>query len=145
MSRTKIEEQNAYPFETELVVRVSDLNYGAHLGYDSLLTLAHQARLVMFEQLNASETDLGDGQTGIVASDASLIYRGEAFLNDVLVFEICPLKVGMVSFRLAHRVRKKDGSDVALIEIGFAGFDYARRAPAKLPTSFTEKLNAMIG
>ena len=145
MSRIKIEEQDAYPFRTELVVRVSDLNYGAHLGYDSLLTLAHQARLEMLSNWSVTETDLGDGQTGIVASDAALIYRGEAFLNDVLIFEICPVKVGMVSFRLAHRVRKKDGTDVALIEIGFAGFNYKERSPAKLPSSFTAELNEMIG
>jgi len=141
-----IEEHPAYPFSRALEVRVGDLNYGAHLGYDRLLGLAHQARLVLFRDLGATELDLGDGRTGIVAADLAVAYLGEAFVHDVLLFEIRPVEVGRVGFRLAHRVtREAGGGKVALIEIGFVGYDYGSRRPAALPQDFRDGLLALAG
>jgi acyl-CoA thioesterase FadM len=146
MPRIKLEEHARYPFSIELEVRVADLNYGAHLGYERLLSLAHQARVRMFDGLGATELDLGDGATGIVAADVAVTYLAEAFLNDVLVFEIKPVEIGLVAFRLAHRVANKGtGKKVALIEIGFVGFDARRRAPGRLPDPFIAALRAMDG
>ena len=144
MPRAIIKEQPHYPFKTELEVRVGDLNYGAHLGYDRLLGLAHQARLIMFDELGASEIDLGDGQTGIVAADLSITYQGEGFRGDVLTFEIVPTEIGLGSFRLNHRIRCGERK-VALLEIGFAAFDYERRRPTRLPDAFRERLAALGG
>lgn len=144
MPKIKIDEQPAYPFSLELEVRVGDLNYGAHLGYDRLLGLAHQARLVLFDRLGVDEMDLGDGRTGIVAVDVAVSYLGEAFVHDVLAFEIRPVEVGRVGFRLAHRVvQKGSGKKVALIEIGFVGYDYEKRRPAGLPETFRNGLLAL--
>ncbi len=144
MPRTKIIEQKSYPFSTTLDVRVGDLNYGAHLGYDRLLGLAHQARMRLFSQMGVSETDLGDGKTGIVAADLAVNYLGEAFVNDDLVFEIRAVEIGPISFRLAHRVvHRESKKKVALAEIGFAGFDYASRSVAVLPEGFREKLGGI--
>ena len=146
MARAKIDPVDRYPFITELEVRVTDLNYGGHLAYDRLLGLAHQARLRLLERAGATEMDLGDGRTGLVAADAVVVYRGEAFAKDVLVFEMAPLDVGRVAFRLAHRVRRAgDGREVALIELGFAAFDYDRRAPAPIPESFRAALARLGG
>jgi len=146
MPRVKLEEQAAYPFSTELEVRVADLNYGAHLGYERLLSMAHQARVRMLAGLGATELDLGDGATGVVAADVAVTYLSEAFLNDVLVFEIRPVEIGLVAFRLAHRVAHKGtGRKVALIEIGFVGFDARRRAPGRLPDGFVAALRDLGG
>jgi acyl-CoA thioester hydrolase len=143
MPRTKIEERPSYPFSAELDVRVSDLNYGAHLGYDRILGLAHQARLLLLRELGVTEMDLGDGRAGLMAADVAVAYEGEAFVHDVLVFELRPVEVGRGSFRLAHRVRKRDGARVALVEIGFAAFDYQARKAVALPAGFRSALVAL--
>lgn len=140
MPRTKIEEHAFYPFSVQLEVRVSDLNYGAHLGYDRLLGLAQEARMKMLAELDASEMDLGDGKTGMVVADVAIVYLGEAFHGDALTFDIRPVEVGRGSFRLAHRVVRQNGAKVALIEIGVAAFDYSARRPVQLP----EKLRARL-
>jgi len=146
MPKTKIEEQAVYPFRCTLEVRVTDLNYGAHLGYDRLLGLAHQARLILFREWGVDETDLGDGRTGIVASDLTVNYLGEGFVHDELDFEIRPVEVGPITFRLAHRITGKGtGRKVALAEIGFAGFDYKARSVARLPEEFRQRLAALAG
>ncbi len=144
MPRVKIDEHRSYPFSTDLKVRVSDLNYGAHLGYDSILGLVHQARVEMFDGMGVTEIDLGDGRTGLVAADLVVTYQGEAFVNDVLEIAILPMEVGPISFRLAYRVRHaKNGKSVALMEIGFAAFDYEKRCLARLPDVFKDGLVSM--
>jgi acyl-CoA thioester hydrolase len=144
MPKIKINEHRSYPFSTDLKVRVSDLNYGAHLGYDRILGLVHQARVEMFDGMGVSETDLGDGRTGLVAADLVVVYQGEAFVNDVLEIAILPVEVGPISFRLAHRVRmKKNGKSVALMEIGFVAFNYEKHCMAKLPDGFKNGLVSM--
>ena len=143
MTSVKIEQRKAYPIKTELKVRVSDLNYGAHLGYDSLLGLAHQARIEIFSRWGADELDLGDGKTGLIVVDLAVSYRGEAFLNEILVFETAAVEIRHGSFRLAHRVLKSGGGHVALIEIGCVAFDYAARRTSRLPDSFRENLAAI--
>lgn len=144
MPRIKLKELERYGFSTTLTVRVSDLNYGAHLGYDRILTLAHHARLVLFEDWGVTEMDLGDGSTGLVAGDAAVNYMGEGFLHDELVIEIQPIEIGSMGFRLAHRFsRNNDRADVALAEVGFVGFDYESRRPHPLPIPFADKLKEL--
>jgi acyl-CoA thioesterase FadM len=143
MPRVILREKELYPFSTTLSVRVSDLNYGGHLGYDRLLGLAHEARLELFAMARITELDLGDARTGIIASDAAVTYQGEAFRGDSLVFEIAAVEVSPSSFRLAHRVRHTDGSKIALIEIGFIAFDYGRRGISSLPETFASFLRTL--
>jgi len=139
-----LKPQSHYPITVTLDVRVNDLNYGAHLGYDRLLTLVHDVRLKLFSKLEVTELDLGDGKTGVIAVDAALSYRGEAFLHDSLLFETKPVEIGSGSFRLAHRVTNvKTQKLVALMEIGFAAFDYSSRRPASLPDGIREKLEKL--
>jgi acyl-CoA thioester hydrolase len=146
MPRITLQPHASYPFSIDLEVRVSDLNYGGHLGYERLLSLAHQARIRLFERLGATELDLGDGATGIVAADLAVTYLAEAFVNDVLAFELKPVEVGNVAFRLAHRVSHRgSGRVVALIEIGFVGFDIRRRGPGRLPEPFAAGLRGLEG
>ena len=141
MSKVKLTRQARYSFSTRLPIRVSDLNYGGHLGYDKILTLAHQARIEMLGRMGVTELDLGDGSTGLVAGDAALNYLGEGFLNDIMLVEIQAVEIGAFSFRLAHRFTNLgSGAEVALAEIGLVGFNFQQRHLSKLPEAFIRKL-----
>ncbi len=141
MPRMKLSEYESYPIRTTLNVRVSDLNYGAHLGHDALLSLVHHARVELFTDLGVTEIDLGDQKTGVVVSDLVVQYRGEAFVGDELLFETAAVEIGFASFRLVHRVTNETTSKpTALIEIGFAAFDLKSRRAGKLPADFKKKL-----
>ena len=43
MARIKITPPKKFDFSTEISLRISDINYGGHLGHDSILSLAHEA------------------------------------------------------------------------------------------------------
>ncbi len=51
MSRLEIQLPEKFHFQTEIAVRVSDLNYGNHVGNDSVLTLMQEARTLFYRSL----------------------------------------------------------------------------------------------
>ncbi len=55
MSRIKIEMPEKFIYKTEIPVRITDINYGGHLGNDSLLSIIHEARVRFLKHLEYSE------------------------------------------------------------------------------------------
>jgi len=45
MARIKIEIPDKFIYKTEIPIRITDINYGGHLGNDSLLSIIHEARV----------------------------------------------------------------------------------------------------
>ncbi len=86
MARVKLTLPDACHFQTEVTVRIGDINYGGHLGNDAVLSLAHEARLQYFKSLGYSEIDI-EG-VGIVLADAVVVYRAEAFHGEQLTVRI---------------------------------------------------------
>jgi len=86
MGRLHIDLPERFPFETELEVRVGDLNYGNHLGNDSVLTLVHEARRRYLRSLGVEE--IGADGIGFVVADAAVVYRAQAFHGDRLRFQL---------------------------------------------------------
>ena len=51
MPRVHVELPEKFLFETELTVRASDLNYGNHVGHDTILSLMQEARVQFYRAL----------------------------------------------------------------------------------------------
>ena len=68
-----------------LSVRVTDMNYGRHLGHDALVSLLHEARLQALMSLGFPEWDL-EGYPSVVV-DLAVQYQSEARFPDALVIE----------------------------------------------------------
>jgi hypothetical protein len=77
MARMKLDIPSRIQFTTELNVRISDVNYGGHLGNDAVLSLIHEARVQFLNHFGYSEKDIEE--TGIIMADSVVIYRSEAF------------------------------------------------------------------
>ena len=45
MPRVIVELPKKFIFSTDIAVRISDINYGGHLGHDSIISLIHEARV----------------------------------------------------------------------------------------------------
>ena len=45
MERIKINLPETFTFSTIIKIRITDINYGGHVGNDSFLSLVHEARL----------------------------------------------------------------------------------------------------
>jgi acyl-CoA thioesterase FadM len=139
MPRVKLKEQPTYEFHHTLTVRVTDLNYGGHLGNDALVSLIHEARATVMRSLGCSEFDLGDGKTGLIMLDLVINFLQEGFVFDELRIDSHVGEISQRSFRLFHRIMKADQA-LALAETGVVAFDYAERKPVPIPEAFLSAL-----
>ena len=134
MPRLQLKPLAKYDFRTELTVRTTDLNYGGHLGNDRLLSLVHEARVAWLAEHSWSELDCAG--VGLIMGDAGLVYQGEAFAGDRLIFEVGAAENSRTGFRLFFRVTRQDDSGpapIALVENGMVCFDYHARKVTGLP------------
>ena len=132
MPRIKLKPLENYPFSLELEVRITDLNYGGHLGNDSLLSLVHEARVAFLASHGFSEMDCGG--VSLIMADASISFLGEAYAGDLLRIEVAAGEVSSSGFRLFQRItRPLDGKMIALVETGMVSFDYSLGKIQPLP------------
>lgn len=142
MARVQIELPQQWLYRTRLVVRVSDVNYGGHLGNDRVLGLAHEARVRWLASCDLSEKDVGG--VGLIMADAALVFRGEAFLGDELEVELGAAEVRRSGFDLIYRlIRPADGAEIAHVKTGMVCFDYNARKVARLPHSLAKCLGSV--
>jgi acyl-CoA thioesterase FadM len=134
MPRIQLCPRKSYPFRCELAVRTTDLNYGGHLGNDSLLSLVHEARVAFLAAAGFTELDCGG--TSLILGDTGVVYQGEAFAGDRLRFEVAAGEPSRCGFRLFYRItRPSDGTPIALVENGMVCFDYGSRRLRALPAT----------
>ena len=135
MPRIKLELPERFMFTTELNVRISDINYGNHLGNDVVLALAHEARIQCLKQSGLSELDAGG--CGMMMTEAAVVYKSQAFHGDVLKVEVAVTEPGRCGCNFVYRISNKaTGKDVAHVTTGIVFFDYAAGKVARMPQKF---------
>lgn len=136
MPRLRLELPETTVFSAELAVRVTDLNYGNHLGNHALLGLLHEARLAWLRaQGFQDERDLGGA--GVILADAAIVFQSEAFLGETLRIELRVGEISRASFDLYYAViAKEDGRPVAAAKTAIVFFDYDKRRSVAMPATF---------
>src|SRR3972149_7069951 len=122
MQRIKLQEQSYYVFHYEVILQPKDINYGGHLGNDTLISLINVARVNLLQSLGFSEMDFGDGETGIIMVDLAVNYKAEAFLFDILRIDSHIGEKTRSSFRIYHRVTREEKM-IALVETSLTTFN----------------------
>lgn len=139
MPRIRIERPTTFSFATEIPVRITDINYGGHLGNDALLSLLHEARLQFLKHHGFTEADVGG--CGMVMVDAAISYREEVFYGDVLRIEVAVTDLRHSGCDFVYRVTKvSTGTTAAEAKTGLAFFDYRERKVVKAPTRFVKSV-----
>jgi acyl-CoA thioester hydrolase len=133
MARLRFEVRGREVFTTSLRVRVDDVNYGGHLGNDSVLTLCHEARIRFLAENGHSEMDLYG--KAIIMTDAMVIYRAEGELGDEIQIAVYLAEIGRHGFDLYYLLTR-GGEEIARVKTGIAFFDYQRRRIAATPEGF---------
>ncbi|MBA4055991.1 MAG: thioesterase, partial [Marivirga sp.] len=108
MARLQIDLPEIFLFRTELTVRASDLNYGGHVGNDTMLTLLQEARIRLYRQLGFKDELSFEGSIGQIIADAAIQYKSESFLGDILVIEIAVSDFNKYGFDMLYRVTNKE-------------------------------------
>ncbi len=137
MGRLTLQMPEEFHFATDMEIRIDSINYGGHLGNDSLLSLVHEARLRFLKANGFTEADIGG--VGIIMVDTVIIYKSESFHGDILKFDVAVDNIGKTGcdffFRVTNNATKED---VAHVKTGVVFFDYNARKVAPTPSEFTD-------
>jgi acyl-CoA thioesterase FadM len=139
MPRLAIADPSPVLFATELTVRVTDLNYGGHLGNDAVLGLAHEARVRFLAAHGLSELDV-DG-LGLLMVDAAVLYRAEGRLGMRLRVEVGAAEVRTRGCELVYRITDAaGGAEIARASTGLVVRDPTSGKLVRLPERLLELL-----
>ncbi len=134
MARIKIDVPQKYLYKTLIPVRVTDLNYGEHVGNDTILSIAHEARMQFLNHYGFDEGKIVHQGVGLIMADAALQYKREIFYGVQLEVRITPMEYTTSGFELIYQiVDSKTGDEYARIKTGMVCFDYATRKVVKRP------------
>lgn len=138
MARVQLDLPDVFTFTTNLTVRVSDINYGNHLGNDRMVSLLHEARLRYLHSHDFSEFNIGG--VGLMVTDIVVSFVAESFVGDRLTF-----RVGVTDFNkygcdfIYMVVNESQDKVVARAKTGIVFFDYDERRISRVPKAFYER------
>ncbi len=134
MARVQLELPETFIFQTEIAVRVGDLNYGGHVGNDAILLLMQEARVQFYRSKGFKDEISLEGTVGQIIIDAAIVYKSESFLGDILKIRLGVADITKYGFDLFYLLENKDTSrEVARGKTGIVCFDYAKRKVATIP------------
>jgi acyl-CoA thioester hydrolase len=129
MGRVKVKFPAENPlFTTTIPVRVGDLNYGNHVGNDSVLSIVHEARMQFLRSHGYDEMNAGG--VSLIMADVMIAYKGESFYGDDLTVKIYAEEIKDHSFDLLYHIatlRNNQQADIAHAKTGMVCFDYNAR------------------
>ena len=126
MARIRIDLPERYLLTVALPIRITDLNYGAHLGNDALLALLHEARVQLLRHLGQPEFDPATG-LGHIMADVAIEYKGEAFHADTLRVDMAVADAHKYGFDIVYQVWNQEQREIARAKTGMLAFDYTTR------------------
>ena len=139
MARIKVDLPEKFSYSTSLQIRITDLNYGGHVGNDKILSLMHEARVDYLNSLGYSELEF-EG-VSLIMSDAAIEFKSELFYGEAVTIEVAVNDLTRVGFDIYYRLKKND-TVVALAKTGMVCFDYPTKKVAALPPLAKSKLSS---
>jgi len=142
MSRIKIELPPHVAYTTEIPIRITDINYGSHVGNDTILSLVHEIRMQWLSHLGY-ESELAIDGIGLIMVDAGIEFKSELFYGNPVIATLIIGDVSKVGFDLYYKLEnKKDHSLVAVVKTGLVCFDYTKRKIASIPERFKSQMSS---
>jgi acyl-CoA thioester hydrolase len=143
MERIKINLPDSFSFSTNIQVRITDINYGGHVGNDTFLTFIHEARQQFLQHSGYAELNM-EG-LGITVADAAIEYKRELKHLDKLIISVAATNFDKISFDVFYKIELIQGNEkilAAKAKTRIICFDYNLKKKANLPESVITKLNS---
>lgn len=141
MSRIKIDLPDSFSFTAVIPIRITDINYGNHVGNDAVLSIIHEARMQFLSKHGYTELNLED--VGLIMTDVGIEFKKEMFYGDTIEIKIAATDFTTVGFDLYYLLEKQKDNNrmtVAIAKTGMVCYDYARKKITAVPATVKEKL-----
>jgi len=144
MERIKVNLPDTFYFSTNISIRISDVNYGGHVGNDSLLSLIHEARLQYLKHHGYSEMDV-EG-VGLIMCDVAIEYKRELAYGNTIKVSVVANGFDRLGFDLFYLIELIEDNKKVLAgkaKTGMMCFDYKNKKKTSIPTAAIEKLSGV--
>src|SRR6187401_2395526 len=98
MARLKIDIKGDVIAKISLKVRITDINYGNHVGNDAFVAIIHEARMQWLHEYQFTELNIAG--IGLIMSDLQLEFKNESYYGDEIEITIYAGEISTVSFEL---------------------------------------------
>ncbi|MFI5156919.1 MAG: acyl-CoA thioesterase [Chitinophagales bacterium] len=143
MARSRIELPNDFQFSTIIPVRITDLNYGGHVGNDNILSLIHEARVQWLMHHGYEEMNLAG--VSLIMSDAAIEFKNELFYGDEIRASVSAGDFSKIGFEIFYKLEKQLSEKMALVVVAKTNmicYQYEQKKIAHLPESVRMKLSS---
>ena len=105
MARIKIQLPEQFSFSIAIPVRITDLNYGGHVGNDTILSLIHEARMQFLSSFGYTEMDF-EGSS-LIMSDVGIEFKSELFYGDLVKAYVTISDMNRIGFDIYYKLVKR--------------------------------------
>jgi acyl-CoA thioester hydrolase len=144
MSRIEIDIPTSFHFKANIAVRITDINYGGHVGNDTVLSLVHESRMQFLNSIGYTEMNCGG--KGLIMTDAAIVFKKELFYGDIVIVSVKATNFSKISFDLFYKLEKQEEEKtvlVAKVKTAMVYFDYTAKKVTSLSAEVVEKLNSI--
>jgi acyl-CoA thioester hydrolase len=141
MNRIKVILPDTFSFSTILTIRITDLNYGGHVGNDSFLSLIHEAREQFL--LSHGYKELAADGVGLIMADAALEYKKELNHGDKVKISVAARDFDKLGFDVYYLLEVVNGNETIVAgkaKTGMMGYNYTLRKRQSIPETVVSKL-----
>jgi len=146
MARLKIELPPTLLSSVQIPVRITDINYGSHVGNNAIVEMIHEARVQFLNQHGFTELNIAG--TSLIMSELIVEYKNESFYNDLLQIKIFAGEISRVSFELFYEISTKRSNStfvIALAKTGMVCYNYTRKKVEAVPAELKSILESNEG
>ena len=142
MARIKINLPKNFFFNAAIPIRITDLNYGGHVGNDTILSLVHEARVQFLNHFHY--TELNFEGVGLIMSDVAIEFRSELFYGDVIKAHVAVGDFSKIGFDIYYKlVNEKNERVTATAKTGMVCYDYEKKKVVAVPEEAVKKLTGL--
>jgi len=134
MARIKIDLPEKFLFSTSIAVRITDINYGGHVGNDTVLSIIHEARMQFLKSHGYEELNF-EG-VGMIMADVAIEFKNELFYCDVINVSVAIKDFSKVSFDIYYKLEKEAADKkelVAIAKTAMVCYDYEKKKIVPVP------------
>lgn len=143
MNRIKIDLPETFLFATTLRIRVTDLNYGGHVGNDSFLSLIQEARQQFL--LSHGYRELSIAGVGLIMADVAIEFKKELNYGDEVKISVAASGFDKLGFDLLYKMEVVQDQQLVLAgkaKTGMMCYDYTLKKKTAVPEEVITKLSA---
>ena len=140
MERIKLQLSHQFLFTTNLNIRITDINYGGHVGNDTFLSLIHEARQQFLKHYSYSELNFAG--VGLIMVDAAIEYKKELNYGETVKISVAALNFNKIGFDM-HYLLEVDNKGIytvaAKAKTGMLCYNYVLKKKMPVPEEVLQK------